>query len=224
MGTGIGYSFVGACALAFLAIAHARAMKMKEQSRFAEEYFWYAGGLIPLALASIFLAANGDFPMIPQRILMFSIGALLGGSLLLGIGEIIRPMPANSQTPSSPVPPQQNIYGGGNVFSYGQSGGITAGTVNVGPIPRSLNQPRMESLKKQIQDQVPKDKPIIVTALLGDSEAVNFAYELQSYLKNNGYKLKEDSIDQSVFTASVKGIILRDDGETRTFIVGANLP
>jgi hypothetical protein len=98
MGTGTGYAFVGAVALAFLAIAHARAMKMKEQSWIAAESFWYAGGSLPVALACVFLASNGDLPMIPQRILLFCVGGFLGGTTLVAIGEWIYPTLAGAQT------------------------------------------------------------------------------------------------------------------------------
>jgi hypothetical protein len=45
MGIGVVYSFIGACALAFLTIAHTRAMKMKEQSEeFRRELKWRIEG------------------------------------------------------------------------------------------------------------------------------------------------------------------------------------
>ena len=136
MGTAVGYSFIGTCALAFLAIAHARAMKMKEQSRFAAEYFWYSGGLLPLVFACMFLASNGDFPVTAQRVLLFCVGALIGGTFLLGFGEWMRPIQANAQASKMSLnenQPQVVINGGGNVVSIGQIGGITAKIVNINP-------------------------------------------------------------------------------------------
>lgn len=96
MGLGSATYLSGLALLLFSPIAHTRAMKMKEQSRFAAEYFWYAGGLLPLAGACVFLASNGDLPVTPQRFLLFAIGALVGGSFLLGLGESIRPTNASS--------------------------------------------------------------------------------------------------------------------------------
>jgi len=136
VGTGVGYSFFGACALAFLAIANTRALKMREQSRFAAEYFWYAGGLLPLALACVFLASNGDLAMMPQRFLLFVVGALLGGSFLLGVGEWVRPTTASAQAThiaDTGTLPHVNITGGDNVVSIGQIGGITAKVVTINP-------------------------------------------------------------------------------------------
>jgi hypothetical protein len=151
MGTGVGYSFIGACALAFLTIAHTRAMKMKEQSRFAAEYFWYAGGLLPLAGACVFLASNGDLPVTPQRFLLFAIGALVGGSFLLGLGEWIRPTNATAQAPqmtSNWNAPPVNISGGDNVVSIGQIGGITARIVTINPPVH----PELRILEKSVID------------------------------------------------------------------------
>jgi hypothetical protein len=135
MGTVVGYGFIGASALAFLTIAHTRAMKMKEQARVAAEMFWYAGGLLPLCLACVFLASNGDLPVIPQRIVLFFVGALFGGTGLMGIGEWVRPGSAVAQGPSAAggSPPQITISGGDNVVSVGQIGGITARVVTINP-------------------------------------------------------------------------------------------
>jgi hypothetical protein len=135
MGTVVGYAFIGAAALAFLTIAHTRAMKMKEQSRIASEMFWYAGGLLPLALVCAFLASNGELPMIPQRILLFLVGALLGGATLVGIGEWVHPgsTVAQGSPTTAGSQPQMTINGGDNVVSIGQIGGITARVVTINP-------------------------------------------------------------------------------------------
>jgi hypothetical protein len=135
MGTVVGYAFIGAAALAFLTIAHTRAMKMKEQSRITAEMFWYAGGLLPLTLSCIFLTSNGDLPVIPQRVLLFIVGGLFGGAVLVGIGEWVHPISAVAQ--GSPAAgnsqPGVTISGGDNVVSVGQIGGITARVVTINP-------------------------------------------------------------------------------------------
>jgi hypothetical protein len=135
MGTAAGYAFISACALAFLTIAHTRAMKMKEQARVAAEMLWYAAGLLVLCLAGVFFASTGDLPMLPQRILLFVVGALFGGVALVGIGEWVRPSSsvAQSSTSAGASPPQVTISGGDNVVSVGQIGGITARVVTINP-------------------------------------------------------------------------------------------
>lgn len=142
MVTGVG--FVLPVALAFLAIAHTRAMKMKEQSRVTAEMLWYVGGLLPLVLVCIFIASNGDLPMTPQRILLFCVGGFVGGFSLVGLGEWVHPISAIAQTTQAPIDSTRegngpvnngpvNISGGDNVVSIGQIGGITARVVTINP-------------------------------------------------------------------------------------------
>src|SRR5262249_31146447 len=148
----------------------------------------------------------GDQMVTPQRIVLFVLGAAIGGASLLAAGEWIRPIGAAKAEPNQMAqnnPPNVTL-GPGSIFSYGQTGGIAAGTLNVGPIPRMLNQPRMESLKRQILSEIPKDKPIVVMAVMGDSEAINFALQIHTFLKENGFPLAEaDGISQGVFTTPV---------------------
>jgi hypothetical protein len=125
--------------------------------------------------------------------------------------------PAMSQNPPNTM---GNILNNQGIITQGQTGNNTI----VGSIPRSIDQPRMEALKRQILSELPKDKPITVMAVMGDSEAINFAVQIHSFLKANGFPLAEEGgISQGVFSGSVKGLGVRDDGKTRTFIVGANL-
>jgi hypothetical protein len=139
MGTTVGFSFIGACALAFVGIAHTRAMKMKEQSRKAAEYSWYAMALLSVCLATLFLSWNGDLPMVAQRILLGIFGAIFGATALIALGEILHPMELTAQ-PASPqatdnlnTPKTINITGGDNVVSIGQIGGVTARSVTINP-------------------------------------------------------------------------------------------
>lgn len=112
-----------------------------------------------------------------------------------------------------------------NVNSYNQSGGITAHTLNIGPTPRKLSDPRSEGLKAQILRELPRDKPITVIAVLGDGEAIQFAQEIHAFMKAQGFTMKEpNGISQSVFSGVVKGLVRQDkpDGGI-DFIIGANL-
>ena len=66
------------------------------------ELLWYAGGLLPLAVVCLFWASMGDQPVLPQRIVLLVVGAVIGGCGLLAIGELIRPtITAQAQTPNS---------------------------------------------------------------------------------------------------------------------------
>jgi len=153
MGTAAGYAFFGACALGWAAIAHTRGLAMRAQARVAPEMFWYAGGGLPLAVATIFLAQSGDLSMWQQRILLAVIGAVIGGAALVGVGELAHPTSAKAQTPRLAVPandspPPVTITGGDNVVSIGQIGGITARTVTINP----PNVPELQILSRDETD------------------------------------------------------------------------
>jgi hypothetical protein len=106
-----------------------------------------------------------------------------------------------------------------NITSNNQSGGITAGNVNVGRVPRAIDQ----SLRAQILAQLPRDKEIVVVGILGDAESINFAEQIHAFLKANGFKMKEpNGISQSVFTQTQHGLQVVDRGTNLDFIVGVN--
>jgi hypothetical protein len=111
-----------------------------------------------------------------------------------------------------------------SVKSYNQSGGITAHTLNVGPTPRRLSDPPTAELKAQILRELPRDKPITVVAVMGDGEAIQFAQEIHSFMKTNGFNMREP--EQAVFTGgAVKGLHRKDESDgSISFIVGTNIP
>jgi hypothetical protein len=218
------WTFAGVLAAA----SFARGLAMRTNARALDELLWYTTGALILAGAGLLWVSLEGEGVLQQRIVLGVLGALAGTSVLISLGEWIRPTSIAKAEPIQMVqnnlPPPNVTLGPGSIFSYGQTGGIAAGTLNVGPIPRMLNQPRMEALKKQILSELPKDKPITVMAVMGDSEAINFASQIHAFLKDNGFPLSEQNgISQGVFSVSVKGLNVRDDGATRTFVVGANL-
>ncbi len=115
------------------------------------------------------------------------------------------------------------IYNNQGIITQGQFGN---NTIIQGPIARHLSDLRAASLKSQILSEIPKDKPITVMAVMGDAEAIEFAQEIHSFLKDNGFDLKEQNgISQGVFSGPVKGVSLRKENDgSLTFIVGTNTP
>jgi len=118
---------------------------------------------------------------------------------------------------SKPLPADPT---GNNVTSYYQTGGITAGTLNVGPQPRVLR----DEDKRLLLDKLPRDKPIEITALLGDGEAISLATDIYAFLKANGFKMADTGISQGVFTGPVNGVQIATGGPKISIVVGANLP
>jgi hypothetical protein len=121
---------------------------------------------------------------------------------------------------STPPPAASSASPASAVTSYFQSGGITAGAVNLGPQQRVLT----DDMKRQLLDKVPKEKPVTITAVLGDGEAFAFATDLFSFMKANGFKMAENGISQAIFTAPVTGTSVQLAPDKTDIVVGTNLP
>jgi hypothetical protein len=100
-----------------------------------------------------------------------------------------------------------------NVTSHYQSGGITAGVVNVGPQPRKIDAGLMNQLRQILPD---KTKKVTVTTIMGDSEAFAFATQIKDYLVQQGYEV--NGVNQAVFSGPVFG--QQFDPNTLTFTIG----
>lgn len=94
------------------------------------------------------------------------------------------------------------MSGNNNIFitSNNQMGGITAHTVNFGPVARSMNP----QLGAQLKQAVPASAKVKVVAVLGDSEAFGFANQILAWMKTSGYSDVE-GVDQAVYSVPVIG-------------------
>lgn len=101
-----------------------------------------------------------------------------------------------------------------NITSINQSGGITAHTVNVGPQPRRLDAGTASNLENLLS----KDKKIMITAVLGDGEAFQFASEILNHLKSRGYTV--DGVNQAVYSQPVMGQIVQSTAGGFDIIIG----
>ena len=100
-----------------------------------------------------------------------------------------------------------------SVTSVGQSGGITAGVVNVGAQPRKLNAKVQQRLVEVLPD---KEGDVTITAVMGDGEAFQFATEIKEFLAGQGYSVK--GVNQAVYSNPVAGQSV--DPEKRTITIG----
>lgn len=145
----------------------------------------------------------------------------VGTFIFWGMGMLFTILaPVRAQTGPA-TPPAINL-GPGSAYSYGQQGGLTAGTVNLAPPQRTLSAPYASTLKSQMLSEIPKDKPITIMAILGDTESINFANEIYLFLKQNGFTMKDPAgISQGAFMSIPKGLSLnkKPNGEL-DFVVG----
>ncbi len=100
-----------------------------------------------------------------------------------------------------------------NVTSNNQSGGITAGVVNVGPQPRNLNARHVSQLQQFLPD---KTKIVTVKAVMGDGEAFSFATQIKNFLVERGYEV--NGVNQAVRCVPVVGQDF--DPDTLTLTIG----
>jgi hypothetical protein len=96
------------------------------------------------------------------------------------------------------------------VTSFNQQGGITAGQINLGKQERHVSA----QFKASLAPHLPKDKEkeIVVSSTLGDTEARQFAEEIKQYLEDEGYKVL--GVNEVVRKRLVIGqeIVLSEDG------------
>ncbi len=89
-----------------------------------------------------------------------------------------------------------------DVRSYNQSGGITAGQINVGKQPRVLNEASKEQLRKMISEWPGAE--IVVAGTLGDGESMGLAQKIIDFLRKEGREVSGP--DQVVMTQPFNGV------------------
>jgi hypothetical protein len=155
-------------------------------------------GMAGIALAIIGIVVGTLFPQINRKLAWV---CFIGGVLLLGAAVGIAFLPDGE----AQSPPTVN-QGPGSAYSNGQQGGVTAGTVIIGPQKRDFSDPRFAPIKQSMLAEFPKDKPIAVYSTMGDPESYSFGGEIYNFLKNAGLQMKESGVSQGVFTEPIQGI------------------
>jgi hypothetical protein len=102
-----------------------------------------------------------------------------------------------------------------NVTSVNQSGGITAGVVNVGHPTRHVDENFLRWFREK---GIGKEEEIRVVAVADDSEAWELAWEMGNFLKSQGYKVT--TVGQAIMISPPKmGIeIVKIDGQIEIII------
>jgi len=102
-----------------------------------------------------------------------------------------------------------------SISSNGQSGGITAQNVNIGKVVPELN----ESLKKSLLETFPdKNEEINLSYIIGPASSMDFAYKIQTFLKNSGYT--NISFGMMAAKPEPKGISFNRRNGRTTLVVG----
>lgn len=107
---------------------------------------------------------------------------------------------------------KNNIF---NVSSNSQSGGITAGIVNLGPNSRHID----DGVKSQLKNTVDKSKKVVITAVLGDPEAFNFAHEVLKFLQDEQYNA--EGVNQAIYSKPVIGQFIEQKPGQVNIVIGS---
>lgn len=104
-----------------------------------------------------------------------------------------------------------------NINSFGQTGGITAGQVNIHkPIGRTA---LTDSDKTILLNELMKSDTIEVVTVFSDPEAYNYAELILNYLINNNYKAK--GVNPAMYAKPITGLhVNRINSEKIKVIVG----
>jgi hypothetical protein len=87
------------------------------------------------------------------------------------------------------------------VSTVGQRGGLAAGKIEVNQEtpPRTLN----DAVKQQLKSMMPSASTVHITAVMGDTEAFQFATQIDDFLRSEGYKT--DGVSQGLFSKPILG-------------------
>jgi hypothetical protein len=83
-----------------------------------------------------------------------------------------------------------------------QSGGEHKPQVNIGTIPRRLE----ENLKSQLLTMIDRSNKVRITSVMGDGEAFAFANQIKAFL--NEQKFETDGVNQAVYSEPISGQII----------------
>ena len=104
-----------------------------------------------------------------------------------------------------------------SIQSINQQGGIIAKDIAIESPKREIDEQFIKELKQYLPES--KDEKIIITSILGDSEAFQLAKSLKHYLESQGWIV--EGVNQAVYTEPVIGIQVKF--KPLEFIVGSKL-
>ena len=182
---------------------------MRDDRRHVAEFLWYACGLIPLAGVCLFWVSMGDQPVVAQRVVLFIVGAAIGGCALLAAGEWWRPTVAAAQAQTPGGPPVTN--NGPSINTWNQSGGQN--TINIGPQKLTFNQ----GIADEVLSRIPPGKPIMMQSV-GSNADQAVADEYQRFLQGKGFVVQRARIGMMAPPPDHK-ITLGDPSQAQMIII-----
>lgn len=183
-------AFIWGTASALAAACFARGLKMRDSKHLLMELVWYTVGVFLLAGAALLWVSLEKEMFVQHKVVLGITGAIAGSLALLSLGEFVRPTATKIGEPEA-ASSQSESHGKAtfnsekiiqNVTSYNQQGGITAGTVNIGPQRLEFS----EALGVKLLSQMPKSKPVILTLVGMSQKDQAVASQFVEFFKSKG--------------------------------------
>jgi hypothetical protein len=172
--------------IAVFGVAARRAFDMITQERWRATWVWFFVSFVPLGAASqVWVAMNNPPPTVRWLILGIA-GAALGATLSIAIGEAMRSVSsANAQgSPPPAVQPPVVNQGPGSAYSSGQQGGITLGTLNMGPVPRRVPPAQTNIISAALAQNKTSGIVEVQTDMMACPDCDGFATQLENVLRS----------------------------------------
>jgi hypothetical protein len=174
------------------------------------------------ALKSNFLTLEPEKKLDKENIQTFDTAVAIKSVSFDTSQEITKPVVINKLNEQKKISQTEKFNSNNsavNVTSNNQSGGITANQVNIGAIPRNLDDKTQNELLTIIKK---KDEPIDISSVMGDAEAFRYANQINDFLKTQGYS-KVDGVSQAIFSKPIIGQFIEKDSIGVKIIIGAKL-
>lgn len=144
----------------------------------------FMAAFFPMVVSTLVWAPTAQDPM--WRIMVSGIvGAIFGSLFLIGATQLIhdRAVAQSGNQPDGRVTKGSERMSQ-NITSYNQSGGIIAGTVNIGPGRLAFS----DSLGAELLSKMPIKKKVNLKSIGGNADQA-VASEFQNFLQQNGYEV-----------------------------------
>lgn len=122
--------------------------------------------------------------------------------------------------PAAIAPPSVTMTGAHSVASVNQSGGITAGIVNLGKPKRRLEG----SLSNEILSKLDRNDAWEVGAESGNADNHELAKAIHGFMKENGFKMSSKYVSSLQTFPPVVGIRAEKSGPNSSFLIVGHQP
>lgn len=161
----------------------------EEDRRIARRAFYIAGFSF-WVLGVLMTINSSDQSLILRMVIAGVIGAIAAAATVWA-ASLTMPASSRPDPQAKEVPLTEKFVQ--NVTSYNQQGGITAGTVNIGPQKLTFSP----ELGRELLQNMPNSRKVKIQSIGGNADQA-VASEIQAFLQSNGYETSRAAIGMTV--------------------------